>query len=101
MRAYIPPNFDDDGGFFWGLVKKRNAVEAGVYLGILYILFKLFINIFSPLFVISVFLILGFAGSFFLLAGFDGRSLTEIVMINLKYRRSKCVATLRKPSIRR
>ena len=73
MRAYIPPNFDDDGGFFWGLVKKRNAVEAGVYLGILYILFKIFINIFSPLFVISVFLILGFAGSFFLLAGFDGR----------------------------
>ena len=41
MRAYIPPNFDDDGGFFWGLVKKRNAVEAGVYLGILYILFKI------------------------------------------------------------
>lgn len=101
MRAYIPPNFDDDGGFFWGLVKKRNAIEAGAYLGILYILFKIFINILPPIFMISALLVLGFAGGFFLIIGFDGRSLTEIFLINLKYQRTKCVATLRKPSLRR
>lgn len=98
MKVYIPQNFDDNGGVFGGLVKKRNAVEAGVFAGILFILARIIYAFFPSLMLMAVLIILGILGVAFLLCGFGDQSLMTIVADQIRYNKTKGVITLMRPS---
>lgn len=96
MRVPIPPNFDDNGGLMGGLVKKRNAVEAGVFLALLFLLYKIFFKF--NIFILSIVIIIAVLGAAMLLIGLGDQSFCTVLFNRLKYRKSKTVVTLMKPS---
>ena len=96
MRVPIYPNFDDNGGLFGGLIKKRNAVEAGAFLVFLFLVYKIFFR-FSIL-ALSIFIIIAVLGAATLLVGLGDQSFCSVLMNKIKYRKEKTVVTLMKPS---
>lgn len=97
MRAYIPPNLDDNGGVLGGLVKKRNALEALIYIGFILLLVKILIPVVSPIVLIIAFVVLGIPGAILFLAGIDGQPISRMVIRRIKYKKNKGVFTLRMP----
>lgn len=98
MRAVIPPNFDDNGGVLGGLVRKKNAVEAGVFLAISMILFFLALTRIGSIFLSAVLLMVAICGSAFFAIGIGDESVISFVISAMRYRRKKEVATLMMPS---
>ena len=97
MRAYIPPNLDDNGGAFGGFVRKRNAVEAGIYLGLIFLLLKAFSKILSPIVLIILFTVLGVPGAIIFLAGIDGKPVSREIKNRIHYKKTKGIYTLGMP----
>lgn len=97
MRAYIPPNLDDNGGVLGGLVKKRNALEALIYIGFILLLVKILIPVVSPIVLIIAFVVLGIPGTILFLAGIDGQPISRMVIRRIRYKKNKGVFTLRMP----
>jgi len=97
MRAYIPPNLDDNGGVLGGLVKKRNALEAFIYIGFILLLVKILMPILSPIVLIITFVVLGLPGTILFLAGIDGQPISRMVIRRIRYKKNKGVFTLRMP----
>lgn len=101
MRAYIPPNLDDNGKVFGGLIGKQNAIETGVYLGLIFLLVKLLGIILDPVACVVIFIILGVPGSVVLITGIDGKSVFTVLVEVIKYNSTKGVYTLGMPTRRR
>ena len=97
MRVYIPPNLDDNGGVFGGLVKKQNAIESGIYVGSIFLLVKLLSKYVGVLVAIIVFIVLGIPGAILFLVGIEGQPIGRIIKRRLKYKRNKGIFTLRMP----
>ena len=97
MRAYIPPNLDDNGGVLGGLVKKRNGLEALIYIGFILLLVKLLSNFLSTIALVIIFMVLGIPGAILFLAGIDGQPISRMVIRRIRYKRNKGVFTLKMP----
>lgn len=98
MRAVIPPNFDDNGGVLGGLVKKRNAVEAGIFLALFAILFFVSLSNIGSILLSALILVIGVIGTVFLAIGIGDESVSQFIFTTIKYRRSREIATLMMPS---
>ena len=97
MRAYIPPNLDDNGGTFGGFFKKRNSIEAGVYLALLVVLLKALSYFIDFIFILIIFIVLALPGCIILLMGIDGQPVSRILKYRILYQKKKGVFVLRMP----
>lgn len=79
--AYIPANFDESGRLFNGMIKMRNAVEAGILGFFIYQFLRGVINIDNKILQMS--LQYGIAGTIGVLAliGYQGDSLTQTLLM--------------------
>lgn len=99
MQSYIPPNVDDTGGFFNGLIPKRNACDALICLGIIYIAFRFVLVFLSPVARAAI------GGGFAIILcaicilGIDGRSVSEVLIDMIHFRKTKSVVTLSMPRV--
>lgn len=96
MRVPIPPNYNDDGNILGGILKKRNAVEAGVYLALIFLLYKLFFS--GNIFVLSLFILLALFGAFIFAIGLGDQSVCTFLGLKIRYKFVKDKVTLMKPS---
>jgi len=102
MKAYIPPNYDDDGGFIGGLVDKRRAIDAGVYLVAVFILLKILKNLGAGFALRTIlFFVIGVPVGILLLIGIDQMPISVILYNRLMYKKHSKVVTLRPPQRKR
>lgn len=101
MRAYIPPNYDDDGGYIGGIFDKRRAIDAGVYLTVIILLLKLLSTFGAGLIVIvALFCILGLPVGVLLLFGINEMPISTILYNKIVYKRTRRCVTLRPPNVK-
>lgn len=83
--AYIPRNFDESGRLFNGMIKLRNAIEAGVLGFFVYQFLNATVNIDDAITAMTV--KYGVAGAIGVLAliGYQGDSLTQTIQIIIRY----------------
>lgn len=83
--AFIPSNFDESGRLFNGTIKLRNAIEAGVLGFVISQIVKTFVVLDDQILKMS--LQYGIAGTIgvFALIGYQGDSLTQTILMILKY----------------
>ena len=99
MQSYIPPNVDDTGGFFNGLIPKRNAFDALFCLAVIYVAFR-FVLVFLPIVARAAIggglaIVLGAI----CIIGIDGRSVSEVLIDMIHFKKTKSVVTLSMPKV--
>ena len=99
MQSYIPPNVDDTGGFFNGLIPKRNAFDAGIALLIIYIAFRFAFVFLSVIARAAVGGGLAIVIGAVCVMGIDGRSVSEVLMDMIHFKKTKAVITLAMPRV--
>ena len=98
MRVIIPPNFNDNGRILGGFVKKQNAVEAGIFAALMYVIIKAVYSATSSIPVVALLVLITAAIGIFLLIGLDDQSLFTIARDQIRYNRRKTVVTLMNPA---
>lgn len=98
MRVIIPPNFDDNGGVLMGLLEKRNAAEAGIFLGIMITLLIILAKVISSAIFFAFYIIFAIAGTAIFAIGIGDDSVLQFIIILIKYRSNKGISTLMPPS---
>lgn len=98
MRAVILPNYDDSGNIFYGMIRKRNAIDAGIFLGLMVlILYKGILG--SPYIILySFWLIFAIIGCFVCCIGMQEYAFTEFLFIIARHYLRRTVATLQMPA---
>lgn len=99
MQSYIPPNVDDTGGFFNGLIPKRNAFDALICLGIIYIAFRFVLVFLSSVLRAAIGVGLAVILGSICVLGIDGRSVSEVLMDMIHFKKTKSVVTLSMPRV--
>lgn len=97
MKVYIPPNFTNNGGALGGLVKKRNAFEAGLFLTVLYFAARLLAKIAGPAVASAIFALAGIPIGILLLTGIRGRAVGELLFDLIHYELTKGVKLIELP----
>ncbi|MCC8026604.1 MAG: ATP-binding protein [Clostridium sp.] len=88
----IPPNFIDSGTFFGGMLKARNAIEAGVLLLAVGIpVFALGVSLTTKIIILCL---TALPLALFALVGIGGESLSSFALIFLRYLRNRRVVGL-------
>lgn len=88
----IPPNFIDSGTFFGGMLKARNAIEAGVLLLVVGIpIFTLGVTLTTKIIILCL---TALPLALFALIGIGGESLSSFALIFLRYLRNRRVVGL-------
>ena len=98
MRAVIVPNFDDNGGVLGGLLKKQNALEAGIFLGIGMLIFFACLSNIASVALCACILVITMIGTVFFAIGIGDESVARFLVTVIKYRLTARVATLMMPS---
>lgn len=90
----IPPNFIDSGTFFGGMLKARNAIEAGVLLLAVGIpVFALGVPLTTKIIILCL---TALPLALFALVGIGGESLSSFALIFLRYLRNRRVVGLQR-----
>ncbi len=98
MRAVIVPNFDDNGGVLGGLLKKQNALEAGIFLGAGMLIFFACLSNIASIALCAGILVITMMGTAFFAIGIGDESVIKFLITVLKYHNRACVAVLMMPS---
>ena len=98
MRAVIVPNFDDNGGVLGGLLKKQNALEAGVFLGLGMMIFFISLSSISSLVISAVIFFFTMLGTSFFAIGIGDESVVKYLIMIIKYKAHAGTAVLMMPS---
>ena len=95
----IPLNVDEGGGFFGGQIKTRNAVEAFIAVILVFFLLRLALFFVGEKIRIVIALVLAIVVGIFFLAGIEGRSVTEYLVLWLRHKKSMGTYVLGMPVI--
>lgn len=95
----IPKNFADNGGFLGGMIKKKNGIEAGIFLGISLAILRLLIGKVHVAVIISIFIIICVPITLLLVVGINGQSTLTVLTNCIVYKKYKTVATLKMPEV--
>lgn len=95
--AYIPQNYNDNGNWFGGLLKKRNTIEACVWA--VFILFILNVPLAILTFKVKliIFIITAVPGVITLMIGCGDETFGDKIIEALTYQNTRCSVTLKKP----
>lgn len=98
MHSFIPPNIDQSGYVFYGMIKTRNAIEAIVFGIPTYFLVGAILSLFLPYAIkLAITLILTMAVAFFFAYGLDDKSIITALMDRYRFRSRKSKVTLGVP----
>lgn len=98
-KAPIPKNIDGAGYLFKGFFKIRNTVEAAVAIGIIILIFKLFLsNFLSPLLMLTIGASICVIVGFFFIVGIDNQPISVVFLDLLNYKKTKGILVLRMPA---
>jgi len=89
MRHVIPKNVSSDGGIAGGAIKQRNAVEAGIYIFVCFLVFKSILFFLPIIAKLITFTIVGIMPAAVMLIGIADQSAVEFVTTKLRYMRRK------------
>ena len=95
----IPLNVDDGGGFFGGQIKTRNAVEAFISVILVFFLLRALLFFIGEKVRIVIALVLAIVVGIFFLAGIDGRSITEYLILWIRHKKSMGTYVLGMPVV--
>ncbi len=82
-------NIESGGGLFGGRIKTRNAIEALLAFILAFFILKKVLFFLSDKLSVVVAFVMAFAAAIFFVAGIDGRSITEHLMLKFRYRSHK------------
>lgn len=97
MRAYIPPNIDQSGYVFYGMIKTRNAIEAGIAGFLTFNLSMLIFSFLSYTISLTISIVATGAVAFLFAYGLDDKSVVTALWDRYKFRSTKCIVTLGVP----
>lgn len=97
MQAYIPPNIDQSGYILYGMVKTRNAVEAGIFGVITYAICAAALVFLPYTLKLTLTVLLTAVVAFFFAHGMDEKSVLTAVADRYRFRLRKSVTTLGVP----
>lgn len=98
-QGYIPPNLNEDGGVFGGMLKMRNLVEAGICGGGAFMLTNLLSKI-VPVFSVVIMLVgivLALIIALIAVMGVRGEPLSIFILNIINYRQTSGYVPIRMP----
>ena len=95
----IPPKIDAGGGFFGGRVRLRNMIEGVILWFATYYLVRLLLAFLPGNVRLAIAFLLALAAGLIAIRGLNGLSLTEFLLLYIKFRKEEAVYTLEPPEV--